>query len=156
MIETITVDLHKLSNVVKSDAVKKTLYDELVKKVNAIQTIDTSDLVKKTDYDTKLEETKRKIPNHDKYITTNDFNKFSGTIFGERLKTELTTNKALNTVEQCPRKNEKKLEKLQTLDLSDFLCKNFFGDDGCQNMFVYITFSMLRLKEDKSSEYVIA
>ena len=143
MIETITVDLHKLSNVVKSDAVKKTLYDELVKKVNAIQTIDTSDLVKKTDYDTKLEETKRKIPNHDKYITTNDFNKFSGTIFGERLKTELTTNKALNTVEQ-------------TFDLSDFLCKNFFGDDGCQNMFVYITFSMLRLKEDKSSEYVIA
>ena len=115
MIETTTVDLHKLSNVVKSDAVKKTLYDELVKKVNAIQTIATSDLVKKTDYDTTLEETKRKIPNHDKYITTNDFNKFSGAIFDERLKTELTTNKALNTVEQCPIKNEKKLEKLQTL-----------------------------------------
>ena len=32
----VPVDLSKLSNVVKNDVVKKTEYDELVKKVNAI------------------------------------------------------------------------------------------------------------------------
>ena len=46
-LKTIPVDLSKLSNVVKKDVVKKTVFDELVKKVNAIQTNDTSDLVKK-------------------------------------------------------------------------------------------------------------
>ena len=44
-LETTPVHLTKLSNVVKTDAVKKTIYDELVKKVSAIQTTDTSDLV---------------------------------------------------------------------------------------------------------------
>ena len=38
-----------LSNVGKYDIVKKTEYDKLVKKVNAIQTPDTSNLVKKTE-----------------------------------------------------------------------------------------------------------
>ena len=44
--ETAHAALSKLSNVVKNNVVKKTVYDELVKKVNAIQTIDTSDLLK--------------------------------------------------------------------------------------------------------------
>ena len=39
------IDLSKLSNVVKNNVVKKTVHDELVKNVNAFQTIDTSDLV---------------------------------------------------------------------------------------------------------------
>ena len=64
------------------------LYDELVKKVNAIWTIDSSNFVKKTDYDTKIVELEKRIPDHEKYITTNDFtaNTFSGSIFDERLK----------------------------------------------------------------------
>ena len=37
-------DLSKLSNIVKNEVVKNTVYDELVKKVNAI---DTSKLLKK-------------------------------------------------------------------------------------------------------------
>ena len=45
-LETTPVDLSKLSDVVKHEAVKNTEYNELVKKINAIQTIDTSDLVK--------------------------------------------------------------------------------------------------------------
>ena len=45
-LETAPVDLSKLSNVVKN-FVKKTEYDELVKKVNNISTTGTSDLVKK-------------------------------------------------------------------------------------------------------------
>ena len=57
---TVPVDLSKLSNAVKNDAVKKTVYDKLVAKVN---NIDTSGLVKKTDYNTKIREIGDKIPN---------------------------------------------------------------------------------------------
>ena len=56
---TVFVDLSKLSNVVKSDVVKKTVYDKFVAKVN---NIDTSGLVKKTDYNTKISEIEDKIP----------------------------------------------------------------------------------------------
>ena len=52
-LETTPVDLNKLRDVVKNEMVKKSEYNELVKKINAIQTTDTSNLVKKTDYDTK-------------------------------------------------------------------------------------------------------
>ena len=43
----VPVDLSKLSDVVKNDVVKKTVYDQLVAKVN---NIDTSDFVLKTKY----------------------------------------------------------------------------------------------------------
>ena len=42
----VPVDFSKISDLVKNDVVKKTVYDKLVAKVNSI---DTSDLVKKTD-----------------------------------------------------------------------------------------------------------
>ena len=45
-LETTPVDLSKLSNLVKNDVVKKTEYDELVKKVDNIDTTNTF-LVKK-------------------------------------------------------------------------------------------------------------
>ena len=44
-LETAPVDLSKLSNVVKIDVVKKTEYNELVKKVNNISNTETSILV---------------------------------------------------------------------------------------------------------------
>ena len=71
-LETTSVDLSKLSNVVKNDVVKNTECHELVKKVDAIQTTDASNLVNKTDYIIKINETERKITNHDhdKYVTT--------------------------------------------------------------------------------------
>ena len=56
---TLPLDLSKLSNVVKNDVVKKTVYDKLVAKVD---NIDTSGLVKKTDYNTKITEIEDKIP----------------------------------------------------------------------------------------------
>ena len=37
-LKTVPVNLYKLSNVAENDAIKKTVYDEVVKKVNAIQT----------------------------------------------------------------------------------------------------------------------
>ena len=73
-------DLSKLSDVVKNDVVKKTLYDKLVAKVNSIDTsgfvlkfkndagkselgkkIPESGLVKKTDFSAKLNEIYNKI-----------------------------------------------------------------------------------------------
>ena len=57
------VDLSKISDVVKKYDIKKTEYDELAKKTNAIQTTDTSNLNKKTDYDPKIKEIKKKIMN---------------------------------------------------------------------------------------------
>ena len=50
------VDLSKLSDVVKNNAVKKTKYDELFKKVDAVESTGTSNLVKKLDYNTKINE----------------------------------------------------------------------------------------------------
>ena len=49
----VPTDLSKLSNVVKNDVVKKTVYDKLVAKVNAIE---TSDFALKTKYDTDKSE----------------------------------------------------------------------------------------------------
>ena len=56
----VPTDLSKLSNVVKNDVVKKTVYDKLVTKVN---NIDTNNFVLKTKYDTDKTELENKIPN---------------------------------------------------------------------------------------------
>ena len=58
----VPIDLSKLSDVVKNDVVKKTVYDKLVAKVN---NIDTSDFVLKTKYQTDKTELENKIP----YVT---------------------------------------------------------------------------------------
>ena len=50
-VKTVPTDLSQLSDVVKNEVLKKTVYDELVKKIDAIHAIDTSDLVFKNDYD---------------------------------------------------------------------------------------------------------
>ena len=135
----VSVDLSKLSDVVKNDVVKKAVYDKLVGQVNSIDTStfvlktkydtdkskienevpDTSDLVKKTDYNAKITEIEGKIPSisglatnaalttaenktyyntktseiekkltdhdHDKYITTPEFNTLAVDVFNVRL-----------------------------------------------------------------------
>ena len=68
---TVPVDLSKLSNVVKNDVVKKTVYDKLVAKVD---NIDTSGLVKKTDYNTKITEIEDKIPDTSGLVKNTDYN----------------------------------------------------------------------------------
>ena len=62
---TVPVDLSKLSNVVKNDVVKKTVYDKLVAKVN---NIDTSDFVLKTKYQTDKTELEKKIPDVTNFV----------------------------------------------------------------------------------------
>ena len=55
----VPVDLSKLSDLVKNDVVKKTVYDKRVAKVSSI---DTSGFVLKTKYDTDKTELENKIP----------------------------------------------------------------------------------------------
>ena len=61
----VPVDLSKLSDVVKNDVVKKTVYDKLVAKVN---NIDTSDFVLKTKYQTDKTELEKKIPDVTNFV----------------------------------------------------------------------------------------
>ena len=91
---TVPVDLSKLSNVVKNDVVKTTVYDKLVARVD---NIDTSGLVKKTDYNTKISEIEDKIPDSSSFVKKTDYNtkitEIEGTIpdiSGLAIKTALT------------------------------------------------------------------
>ena len=67
----VPVDLSKLSDVVKNDVVKKTVYDKLVAKVN---NIDTSDFVLKTKYNTDETELEKKIPDVCNLVKKTDYN----------------------------------------------------------------------------------
>ena len=69
--------MSKLSSVVDTNVFKKTVNDPLVTKVNAI---DSNKLIRKTDCNTKIKELEYK------YITTPEFNKFSGEMIDGKLK----------------------------------------------------------------------
>ena len=82
----VPVDLSKLSDVVKipdvSSLATKTALTEVENKIPSV-----SSLVKKTDYDTKISELEKKLTdhNHDKYITTPEFNTLAASVFNARL-----------------------------------------------------------------------
>ena len=71
LIVPVLVDLSKLSDVVKNDVVKKTVYDKLAAKVNSI---DTSAFVLKTKYDTDKLELENKVPNTSDLVKKADYN----------------------------------------------------------------------------------
>ena len=90
---------NKIPNV--TDFVKKTKLTELENKIPDISNLatktaltavenkipDVSNLVKKTDYNTKVTEIENKLNNHnhDKYITTPEFNTLAADVFNARL-----------------------------------------------------------------------
>ena len=59
--------MSKLNDVVKTDVAKKAVYDNLVAKVN---NIDTSDFVLKTKYQTDKTELEKKIPDVTNFVKT--------------------------------------------------------------------------------------
>ena len=67
----VPVDLSKLSNVVKTDVVKKTVHDKLVAKVNSIE---ISAFGLKTKYDTDKSEIEYKTPGTSNLIKKTDYN----------------------------------------------------------------------------------
>ena len=206
----VPVDLSKLSDVVKNDVVKKTVYDKLVAKVDSIDTSkfvlktkyntdkselenkipDTSSLVKKinydvkivdidgkipdvsnlatktalttalpsvrslvkkTDYDTKITENGNKLNNHnhDKYITTPEFNTWAVDVFNARLaQTNLITktdfDAKLSSLNRTITANKLKhlllenaLKKLKIFDSNYFVGKSYFEEDGTPNYLVF-------------------
>ena len=85
--------MSKLSDVVKNDVVKKTVYDKLVAKVN---NIDTSGFVLKTKYQTDKTELEKKIPD-----VSNLVKKAKLAELGNKIPdvSSLTSKTALTTVE---------------------------------------------------------
>ena len=68
---SVPIDLKKLSDVVDNGAVEEDVYDELLKKINAI---DTSGLFIETGYDPKIMKIKGEIPSVASLLTTANFN----------------------------------------------------------------------------------
>ena len=209
----VPVDVSKLSDVVKNDVVKKTIYEKLVAKVNSIDTTrfvlktnydtdkseienkisntsavvkkadyntkiteiedkrpdvsslgtkvalttvenkipDVSSLAKKTDYDTSITEIEKKFTDHDhdKYITTPEFNTMAASVFNARLAQAYLVAKTdfdakLSSLNKKVTENKTKhllvdneLTKLKTFDLSYFIGKSHFEEDGTQNYLVF-------------------
>ena len=108
-------------------------------------------VVKKTDYNTKITEIENKLNNHnhDKYITTPEFNTLAANVFNARLaqanlitKTNFDAKlSSLNTKVTQNKSNhlfvEIELNKLKTFDSSYFVGKSHFEEDGTQNYLVF-------------------
>ena len=115
--------MSKLSNVVKYDVVKKTVYDKLVTKVNAIplNNIDTSDFALKTSYNTDKTELEKRIPN-----VTDFVKKAKLTELADKIPdvSNLATKAVLTTVEKIPQmlvvllKKQTVIQKLMILKIN--------------------------------------
>ena len=108
-------------------------------------------LLKKADYDTKVTENENKLNyhNHDKYITTPEFNSLATDICNARLsqanlvtKTHFDANLSILNRKVTANKTkhllvENELKKLKAFDLSYFIGKSYFEEDGTQNYLVF-------------------
>ena len=126
-------------------------------------------LKEKTDYDSKVTEIENKLNNHnhDKYIATSEFNTLAGVVFNARLsKANLVAKRNFdnsissldNKIPTNKTKNESienELKKLKIIDLSYFIGKSNFEEDGMQNYLVfqpiYRYFKVIYNKEYASS-----
>ena len=116
----------------------------------------------------KISKVERKIPNHDKYITTPEFHKFTAENFTTRLKqanlvtktdfdNKLTSfNKQITPNKTKHLEVQKKVDNLITKDYNFFLGRIYFtNNDEPQDMFFYQpTFNVLELRNDKGTENV--
>ena len=98
----VPVDLSKLSDVVKNDVVKKTVYDKLAAKVNSIA---TSGFVLETKYDRNKLEIENKIPNTSGLVEKTDYNAKITEIEGKiKSISSLATNVALPNISNLVKK----------------------------------------------------
>ena len=101
-----------------------------------------SNLVKKTDYDTKVAEIEKKLTdhNHDKYIDTSEFNTLATNVFNTRIaQANLITKTDFAKLSSLKRKitANKTGHFLNDNDLSYYRGKNYFGEDGALNYYVF-------------------
>ena len=103
-----------------------------------------SNFVKKTEIENKLNN-----HNHDKYITTPEFNTLAADVFNARLSqanlvTKTDFDAKLSSLNRKITQNKSKhllveneLNKLKTFDSSYFIGKSHFEEDGTQNYLVF-------------------
>ena len=110
-----------------------------------------SSLVQKTDYNTTITEIENRLNNHDhgKYITTSEFNTLAKDVFNAGLsqtnlvaKTDFdaelsSLNKRVTTNKTKHLLVENELKKLKAFDLSYFIGKSYFEEDGTQKYLVF-------------------
>ena len=110
-----------------------------------------SNLVTKTDYNTKISKIEKNVSvhNHDRYITTQEFNNSAAGVFTARsaeanivIKTnfdaklqDISKRIASNKSKHLLVENE--LKKLKIFDLSYFRGKSHFEEDGTQNYLAF-------------------
>ena len=102
-----------------------------------------SNLVKKTYYDTKVTEIEKKLTdhNHDKYITTTEFNKLATDAVNARIaqanlvkKTDID-NKLLDLNRKIVSNKTKDISLAK--ELSYYHGKNYFDEGGNQNYYIF-------------------
>ena len=150
-----------------TDFVKKAKLTELENKIPDVSSLATktalsaveskmpsvSSLVKKTDYDTKNSDLEKKLTdhNHEKYITTPEFNTLAASVLSfnaslaqaniteksdfdaklSSLNSKITADKSKNLLV------ENELKNLKTFDSSYITGKSHFEEDGTQNYLVF-------------------
>ena len=106
---------------------------------------------KKTDYNTKVTEIENKLNNHnhDKYITTPEFNTLAADVFNTRfsqahLVTKTNFDDTISSLDSKIAENktknksvENELKKLKTFDLSYFIGKSHFEGDDTQSYLLF-------------------
>ena len=124
---------------------KKTALTAIENKIPSV-----SNLVNKTNYNTKITEIEKKLTdhNHDKYITTLEFNTLAKDVFNARLaqanlitKTDFDTKfsglyRKIATNKTKALLIENELNKLKAFDSSYFIGKSHFEEDGKQKYLV--------------------
>ena len=117
---------------------------------------------------TKINKVENIIPDHSKYIITQEFNKLASKYFAPRLKQDdlvnktgfddklISFNKRIDSNKTKHIEVQKKLNILITKDNSFFLGRIYFAsNDGSQNAFVYQpAVDVLELKKEKVTDYV--
>ena len=109
---------------------------------------DVSSLVKKTNYDTKISELEKKLTdhNHDKYITTPEFNTLAADVFNARLAqanliTKTDFDAKLSSLNRKITSNKTKHllveNELKKFNLGYFIGKSHFDEDGAQHYLVF-------------------
>ena len=114
-----------------------------------------------TVFNRKISEVESKIPTHDKYITTPEFNKSTTENFVARSKqfsTKSDFDKKLISFNKWIISNKTKRLEVQKKLNKFFLGRIYFAsNDGSQDTYVYRpTLNTLKLKKDKSADYVLS
>ena len=107
---------------------------------------DDTNLATKAALNAKAKEIENKIPDTTSFITTPDFNRLR---IKEAAKIHAIKSEVKKNTLDLGDKDRVKMKKLETFDASHFIGRNYFGDDGSKNHFIFppVTLSVLQRKK---------